>query len=101
MNYRWAMVVAAIIFAAAVGVLAHNAGVAQGVEQAGKVITLPSGAVQMPMYYWHRPWGFHGFFFIPLFFVALFLFAGRGRRWHHHHGCHDERIEREANPGGG
>jgi hypothetical protein len=93
------MVVAAIILAAAVGVVAYNAGVAQGVEQAGKVITLPSGAVQMPMYYWHRP---HGFFFIPLIVLAFFLLAvrGCGRRWHQHHGCYD-RTQREENPGRG
>ena len=101
MNFRWAIVVAAFVFAATVGVFAYNAGVAHGVQESAKIITLPSGAVQMPMYYWHRPWGFGGFFLFPFFFFMFALFAFRGRRWHHNGGCHYEHNEREENPGRG
>lgn len=90
---RWTIVIGALLLAAAVGVVAYNAGIsqgiAQGIEQSGKVIAAPPGAV--PYYYvGHRPWGF-GFFFVPLFFVAFWLLAFRGFRGHHHrHACHYE-----------
>jgi len=87
-NFRWITIVAALLLAAIVGVFAYNYGVTQGVEQSGKIVTAapPAGAVPYPYYGWHRPWGF-GFFFIPLFFFAFWIFVVRGlfwgRRWHH------------------
>ena len=65
-----ALVIAA---AAAIGVGAYNAGVAQGIAQGG-----------VYPYMWYRPWGF-GFFpffllLVPFFIIARIL-AWRGR-WH-------------------
>ena len=86
-RHRWIIVIGALLLAAAVGAIAYNAGISEGIEQSGKVIAAPPGAV--PYYYvGHRPWG--GFFFVPLFFIALWLLAFRGFRHHHHHACHYE-----------
>ena len=65
-----ALVIAA---AAAIGVGAYNAGVAQGLAQGGAY-----------PYMWYRPWGF-GFFpfflLLVLFFIIARILAWRGR-WH-------------------
>jgi len=71
-----------------VGVGIYQAGVAQGVVDAGR---LPAGAV-VPVagYGYGYGWGFHGFGFLGLLFPILFLFLifglvraafGRGRHW--------------------
>jgi hypothetical protein len=90
-NYsRWAVIVGALLLAAtvvSVGMVAYNAGVTRGIEQSGKIIVAPVGAV--PYYGW-RPWG-SGFFFAPLFFIAFWLVIMRGlfgRGGWHRRGCH-------------
>jgi len=71
-----------------VGVGIYNAGIAQGVIEAGR---LPAGAV-VPVagYGYGYGLGFHGFGFLGLLFPLLFLFLifglvraafGRGRHW--------------------
>jgi len=71
-----------------VGVGIYNAGIAQGVLEAGRI---PAGAV-VPVagYGYGYGWGFHGFGFLGLLFPLLFLFLifglvraafGRGRHW--------------------
>ena len=71
-----------------VGAGIYNAGIAQGVVEAGR---LPAGAV-VPVagYGYGYGWGFHGFGFLGLLFPVLFLFLifgiaraafGRGRHW--------------------
>lgn len=77
----------------AIGGGIYEAGVAQGIIEAGRV---PAGAaVGVPGYGYG--WGFHGFGFlgllIPLFFLfllfgiirAIFGFGGHGRGWSHRH----------------
>jgi hypothetical protein len=88
-SIRWAALVVALLFAAAVGFGAYQAGVAHGIEQSGKIVVSPPPAgaypYPVPYYGWHRPWGF-GFFLGPFFFFAFFLFVVRGlfwrRAWH-------------------
>ena len=69
-----------------VGVGIYQAGVAQGVVDAGR---LPAGAV-VPVAGYGYGWGFHGFGFLGLLFPILFLFLifglvraafGRGRHY--------------------
>lgn len=76
-NYRWIAIVAAVALATAVGWIAYNAGVSQGIEQSGRIITAPGGAPHAYPYHWHRPWGF-GFFFVPLFFILFWVLIFRG-----------------------
>ena len=82
---RWLVLAGALLLAAAVGFWAFQAGVAQGIEQSGKIAAAPSGTpgpypYPYPYYGWHRPWGF-GFFFGPLFFIAFWLILIRGVFW--------------------
>lgn len=84
---RWWVLAGALLLAAAVGFWAFQAGVAQGIEQSGKIAVPPAGAAgpypypyPSPYYGWHRPWGF-GFFFGPLFFIAFWLLLVRGVFW--------------------
>jgi hypothetical protein len=90
-NIRWIALLGALLLATAVGFWAYQAGVAHGIEQSGKIVVPPAGApaagaypYPYPYYGWHRPWG--GFFFVPLFFFAFWLFIVRGlfwrRAWH-------------------
>ena len=81
-TYRWIALAGALLLAVAVGFWAYQAGVANGIEQSGKIVIPPSGGpypYPYPYYGWHRPWGF-GFFFVPLFFVFWFLVV-RGLFW--------------------
>jgi hypothetical protein len=84
MNRQWMMIGGAVLLAVLVGVVAYNAGIDRGIEQSGKIVAPPAGAVPYPYaypVYWHRPW-FGGFFFFPLFVFALvLLFRGRHRRY--------------------
>ncbi len=81
-NYRWIVIVGALLLAVTVGFAAWQAGVAHGIEQSGKIVVPPSGGpYPYPYYGWHRPWGFgFGFLFIPLFF-AFWFFVVRGLFW--------------------
>jgi len=81
-THRWIALVGALLLAVAVGFWAYQAGMANGIEQSGKIVVPPSGGpypYPYPYYGWHRPWGF-GFFFVPLFFVFWFLVV-RGLFW--------------------
>ena len=83
MNTRWIVIFAALALAMAVGFIAYNAGISQGVEQSGKIVTAPGGGAYPYPYHWHRPWGF-GFFFAPLFFLLFWVLIFRGlfgHRW--------------------
>lgn len=78
----------------AIGGGIYQAGVAQGIIDAGRV---PAGAAVGVTGYGYG-WGFHGFGFldlvVPLFFLfilfgiirAIFGFGGRDRGWSHRHG---------------
>jgi len=85
-RYRWIPIVAAVVLAVVVGGIAYNAGVANGIQQSGKIVMPAPGAYPYPYPYMWHPWGF-GFFFGPFFFI-LFWFVilrclfWRGR-WHH------------------
>lgn len=79
-NIRWMSIVAAVVLAAVIGGIAYNAGVAQGIEESGRVITAPGGPYPYPYMGWHRPWGF-GFFFAPLFFILFWFVIFRGLFW--------------------
>ena len=80
-RHRWIIFIGALLLAGVVGYFAYNAGFSQGVTESGKIVAAPPGAV--PYYYGPRPWG--GAFFIwPFFVVAIWVFAFRGFRGHHH-----------------
>jgi hypothetical protein len=105
-NYRWVAFFAALVFAAAVGFMAYNAGVAHGIVQSGKIVApAVTGPGPMPYpypypYYGWHPWGF-GFFFVPFLFFFLFIFFVRalfwGGRWRHH-GCGYRHGDEGATP---
>ena len=69
--------------AAAVGVAAYNAGVAQGLAEASRA----AGTANVPapyIYAWPRPWGFGLFPFFPFFpflFIFLWFVLLRGLWW--------------------
>jgi hypothetical protein len=95
-NYRWIVLIGALLLAVVVGFAAWQAGVAHGIEQSGKIVVPSSGGAAgpypypypYPYYGWHRPWGF-GFLFVPLFFI-FWLFVVRGLFWRrgwHGGGC--------------
>jgi len=98
-NSRWIVIVAALAFAAVVGVMAYQAGVSQGVLQSGKMVAPAAGAYPYPYpYYGWHPWPF-GFFFAPLFFFLFFCAFMRALFWggrHHHGGCR----QHEQHPAG-
>jgi hypothetical protein len=76
------VVLAALVIAgaAAIGIGAYNAGVAQGIAESGRTITAPPAGASY-VYVWPRPWGF-GFGFFPFFLLLFFfLFALRGLFW--------------------
>lgn len=66
--------------AAAIGIGAYNAGVAQGIAESGRAIVAPQAGTPY-VYVWPRPWGFGFFPFFPLFFFVLFFFVLRGLLW--------------------
>jgi len=66
--------------AAAIGIGAYNAGVAQGLAESGRLIAAPPAGAPY-VYVWHRPWGFGFFPFFPLLFLFLFFFVVRGMLW--------------------
>lgn len=76
-----ALVLGALLIAgaAAIGIGAYNAGVAQGIAESGRLIAAPP--VGTPVYVWPRPWGFGFFPFFPLLFLFLFFFVVRGLLW--------------------
>lgn len=90
------IVVAALLFAAVVGGIAYNVGVANGIEHSGRMVVAPgAGAGHVPYpYNWYRPWGFGFPFFFPLFFFILliaFLVRGVFGRVHRYgYGCGPE-----------
>lgn len=80
-----AIVALLIVGAAAIGIGAYNAGVAQGIIESGRLIATPQAGTPY-VYVGPRPWGFGFFPFFPLVMLLLFFFAVRGlfwrRRWH-------------------
>ena len=82
---RITILIGVLLLAGIAAFIAYNAGVSQGIEQSGKVLTVPPNAG--PVYVMHRPWGFGGFFLVPLFFIAFWLLLFRGMR-HHRYACH-------------
>jgi len=76
-----ALLIAALVLggAAAIGIGAYNAGVAQGIAVSGRVVAPPAGAPVV--FVWARPWGFGFFPFFPLVFIFLFFFLLRGFFW--------------------
>jgi hypothetical protein len=75
-----ALAIAALVIAgaAAIGVGAYNAGVAQGIVESGRAIGAPQAGIP---YAYVRPWGFGFFPFFPLLFLLLFFFVVRGLLW--------------------
>ena len=72
-----AMAVLVIAGAAAIGIGAYNAGMAQGIAEAGRAVAAPPAGTQY-VYVGHRPWGF-GFF--PIFPIFFLFFIARGLLW--------------------
>jgi hypothetical protein len=72
-----ALVIAA---AAAIGIGAYNAGVAQGIVESGRAVAAPPAGTPY-VYVWPRPWGFGFFPIFPLFFLIFFFFVVRGLLW--------------------
>ena len=77
-----ALAIAALLIAgaAAVGIGAYNAGVAQGIAEGGRAIAAPPAGAPY-VYVWPRPWGFGFFPIFPIFFLLFFLFVVRGLLW--------------------
>ena len=77
-----ALAIGALILAgaAAIGIGAYNAGVAQGIAESGRLIAALPVATPY-VYVWPRPWGFGFFPFFPLLFFFLFFFVVRGLVW--------------------
>lgn len=75
-----ALAIAALMVAAAaaIGVGAYNAGVAQGIAESGRIIAAPPPGAP---YAYVRPWGFGFFPFFPVLFFLLFFFVVRGLLW--------------------
>ena len=65
--------------AAAIGIGAYNAGVAQGIAESGRLIAAPSAATPY-VYVWPRPWGFGFFPFFPLI-ILFWIVVTRGLFW--------------------
>jgi hypothetical protein len=83
-SFLFGLLIVGILVGVGTGI--YQAGVAQGVVDAGR---LPAGAV-VPVAGYGYGWGFHGFGFLGLLFPILFLFLifglvraafGRGRHW--------------------
>jgi hypothetical protein len=72
-----ALVALLVAGAAAIGIGAYKAGVAQGMAESGRMIAAPPAGIPY-VYVSPRPWGF-GFF--PLFVLLLFFLALRGLFW--------------------
>ena len=66
--------------AAAIGIGAYNAGVAQAIVESGRIAAAPPTGTQY-VYVWPRPWGFGFFPVFPIFFFLLFFFFIRGLLW--------------------
>ena len=77
-----ALAIAALVIAAAaaIGIGAYNAGVAQGIVESGRAVAAPPAGTPY-VYVWPRPWGFGFFPFFPLFFLIFFFFLVRGLLW--------------------
>jgi hypothetical protein len=79
-----ALAIAALVVlgAAAIGIGAYNAGVAQGIAQSGALAAQPAGTpYPIHPYGWYGPWGFGFFPIFPFFFFLLFFFVLRGLFW--------------------
>jgi hypothetical protein len=77
-----ALFIAALVIAgaAAIGIGAYNAGVAQGIAEGGRVIAAPPAGTPY-VYVWPRPWGFGFFPVFPIFFLFFLFFVVRGLLW--------------------
>ena len=69
-----------IAAAAAIGIGAYNAGVAQGIAESGRAIAAAPPAGTPYVYVWPYRWGF-GFGFFPFILLLLFFFLIRGLLW--------------------
>ena len=67
--------------AAAIGVGACNAGMAQGIAESSRALAAPPAGVPYAYYGWHRPWGVGFFPIFPFFFILLVFLAARGLWW--------------------
>ena len=77
-----ALAIAALVIvgAAAIGIGAYNAGVAQGIAESGRVIAAPPPGTSY-VYVSPRPWGFGYFPIFPIFFLLFLFFVLRGLLW--------------------
>lgn len=86
-RHRWAVIAAALVLAAIVGVVAYNAGVARGIADSGKLVAAPAGApYPYPYYGWHRPWG-PGHIFAPFLLILFVFLIVRGLFWRGRGAC--------------
>lgn len=77
-----ALAIAALVIAAAaaIGIGAYDAGVAQGIVESGRAVAAPPAGTPY-VYVWPRPWGFGFFPIFPLFFLIFFFVVVRGLLW--------------------
>jgi hypothetical protein len=66
--------------AAAIGIGAYNAGVAQGIAEGGRMIAAPPVGTPY-VYVGPRPWGVGFFPFFPILFFLFFFVVVRGLLW--------------------
>jgi len=75
-----AIVALVLVGAAAIGIGAYNAGMAQGMAFSGRAAAAPLAGAPY-VYVWPHPWGFGFFPLFPLLFIFLFFFVLRGLFW--------------------
>jgi hypothetical protein len=86
-RFRWAVLLAALVGAAAIGVVSYNAGMSHGLAIGATATSASSGTASgAPVYPppygpygWYRPWGFG--FFGPILFLFFWFFVVRFLFW--------------------
>lgn len=72
-QFRWGAALAAVVFAAFVGIASYNAGVSHGLAMA------PEAGRMVGPYGWYRPWP--GFFFGPFVLILFWVLVARTFFW--------------------
>jgi hypothetical protein len=78
-RFKWAALLVMVVVALAVGSVAYNAGVSQGLAMSASASGTAAGAPPSA-YYGYRPWGF-GWGFGPFWFLLLWILLIRGVFW--------------------
>jgi hypothetical protein len=89
-RFRWAIVLAALVGAVAIGVVSYNAGMSHGLAMSAVTAggTAAAGTAAGAPFYppygpygWYRPWGFGFGIFGPFLFILFWFFVIRLLFW--------------------